>query len=261
MSFAFKIALIFGYINFFIIFLECLYSFYKKDKLYSLWGTIGNVCNGLIMRFISGKFVAFHLVYFTLWYAYLGYGQKNTGPIGFIYCLLLVDFIYYLFHRMHHSFSFLWTFHAVHHGDDKLNLSTAYRISWIEQFYLSIFFTPVVLIGFNPFDVITAFYLLSIYQFLCHSSYLKFPKYFDLVLVTPYNHSIHHDREIHHQNSNFGGVFSIWDRLFNTYTAHIDTFTPGIKGYHQDNFIKMETDPIVRYFRRSPSQVKDFPSK
>ena len=250
MYIVFKIVLFFSFVNFGIIFLEFFLSLYKKDSIYSVWGTIGNVCNGVVLRFVSDKAVTFHFAYFAALFTLFGHAQAPFSAISFLYCLLLVDFVYYLFHRMHHSVSFLWMFHHVHHGDDRLNLSTAYRISWIEQLYLSVFFVPIVLIGFSPVAVLAAFYLLSIYQFFCHSSYLKLPLWLNWILVTPNNHRTHHDQEERHQNSNFGGVFSIWDRLFGTYTAHIDTFTPGIKGYHQDNFIRIQTDPIRSFFSK-----------
>ena len=126
----FKIALFFSLTNFFLIFVEYAYSLYKKDGVYSLWGAVGNVCNGLVLRFVSDKAVAFHFAYFVVLYAFLGYSQISFEVVPFLYCLLIVDLVYYFFHRMHHSFHFLWMFHHVHHGDDKLNLSTAYRISW-----------------------------------------------------------------------------------------------------------------------------------
>jgi sterol desaturase/sphingolipid hydroxylase (fatty acid hydroxylase superfamily) len=38
------------------------------------------------------------------------------------------------------------------------------------------------------------------------------------VLVTPRYHHVHHSCDLALSNSNFGVTFSIWDRLFGTYT-------------------------------------------
>ena len=69
----------------------------------------------------------------------------------------------------------------------------------------------------------------------------------EYIFITPQTHIVHHDQEIKHQNSNFGAMFSIWDRMFGTYTGRVYAITPGIKKYEQNNFIKMESDPIVKY--------------
>ena len=37
--------------------------------------------------------------------------------------------------------------------------------------------------------------------------------------MTPSMHRVHHSPEPHQTNSNYGVVFSFWDRLFGTYVA------------------------------------------
>jgi hypothetical protein len=38
------------------------------------------------------------------------------------------------------------------------------------------------------------------------------------VLVTPRLHFVHHSAKAHVANSNYGFIFSVWDRVFGTYT-------------------------------------------
>ena len=235
-------------ITFLFIAVEYVYSHFKKDGVYSFKGTIGNLLNGLILRIVSTVCISACIVYFINIHTQLSYNFKPSILL-FIVCLTLVDLMYYIFHITHHSVSQLWILHSVHHGDDKFNLSTAYRISWVEQIYIMFFFLPVVLVGFHPIVVLICYNILSLYQFLCHSQYIKFPKFMNYIFITPTLHKVHHDQETKHHNSNFGGIFNVWDRMFGTYVSHLETFTPGIKGYKQDNFIKMETDPVVGYLR------------
>ena len=239
-----------NYFSYFVIFAELLFSLYRKDRIHSISGTVNNVVNGIIVKYIAIQSIAFYSVYLFFWdrNAISLQSQEPLTLFSFITCLLLVDFCYYIFHSLHHSFAFLWMFHSVHHGDDKLNLSTAFRISWIEQLYIFLFFAPILLIGFSLKEVLISYFFLVAYQFFCHNQYLQLPKTFDLIFVTPHSHRIHHDQTLTNQNSNFGGVFSIWDRLFGTYTADIEGFTPGIAGYRQDKFLKLLIDPIMRYF-------------
>jgi sterol desaturase/sphingolipid hydroxylase (fatty acid hydroxylase superfamily) len=73
--------------------------------------------------------------------------------------------------------------------------------------------------------------------------------FFDYLFITPENHRVHHDEDIKNQNSNYGNLFSIWDRMFGTFVRTRENIIFGIKGYYQDNFIKMETDPVIAYIK------------
>ncbi len=245
-----KILLFLGYTTIFLIFIEFIYSLYKKDGIYSKKGTISNTLNGAVLIFISRQFIILYMGYFITWYYILDHEAFSISLINIILALLLVDFAYYLFHLLHHRFIFFWTFHHVHHGDNKLNLSTAYRISWVEQIYEFLFFLPLVVIGIHPLLILISFYILCLWQFICHSQYIKFPHFLSYIFITPQLHAIHHSQINKHQNSNFGGIFSIWDHMFESYVDKIDTFTPGIKGYHQDNLMYIYLDPLQKLLKK-----------
>ena len=228
---------------------ECIYSLYKKDGVYSVRGTVGNMLHGVFLNIISTKTSVAYFGFFFVLYSFLGYSHRGFDLFSFFTCLFFVDFFYYVFHRLHHSLSLLWVLHSVHHSDNKFNMSTYSRASLVQHIYMNVPMIPAVLVGFNPIIILYVSYVLFLYQLYCHSQYVRLPNILEKVLITPHTHSIHHDQEMLHQNSNFGAMFSIWDRFLGTYTPEIDTFKPGIKGYHQDNFIKMETDPIAQHIQ------------
>lgn len=241
--------------NFIFVLLEFFYSFYKKDQIYSVPGTLNNLLGGVVLQILSPRFYKFYFILFLMVSGYLKeYLQFQFSWPSFLICLLLVDFAYYIFHRLHHLYAPLWALHFVHHSDNKLNLSTAMRISWFEQLYIFIFFLPIVFLGFDPIIIFLAFYLLSEYQFFCHSQYFRLPKFFDYVLVTPNNHRIHHDQLRQHQSNNYGGVFIVWDRLLGTYVADIKSFNPGVVGYREDVFYKYQFDGILKWLHKSVSK-------
>lgn len=236
-------------VNFLIVFLEYFYSMYKKDGIYSKFGTLNNIANGIVLNLISARMFAIYMIFFLGYFNFINF-NTSINIYTFILCLFFVDFMYYVFHLAHHKILLLWTLHSVHHGDNKLNLSTALRVSWFEQFYIYLIFVPVLLAGFKPAVAFLAFYVLSEYQFYCHSQYFKLPKFFNLFFITPNNHRTHHDQVSTNQNSNFGGVFSIWDRMFGTYTKEINEFNPGIKNFKEENFLRFEFVPIINYFKK-----------
>jgi sterol desaturase/sphingolipid hydroxylase (fatty acid hydroxylase superfamily) len=150
--------------NFGLIALEYAYSYYKKDDIYSFWGAINNVANGIILNLLSPRFYGVYFIIFSKYYNIFHIKMDYAlHPLRIIVCLLFVDLMYYIFHRVHHAVYLFWTFHIVHHSDHKLNLSTAERISWFEQIYIYIFFIPVLLAGFSPLEIFFCFYTLSAY--------------------------------------------------------------------------------------------------
>ena len=251
--------LIYFLILVFLIGAEFLYSLYKKDSVHLPKTTLGNFVTGLIGHAKNSTFGLFLLSatqsYFLLMLS--DYTVKKSFLL-FTICFFLVDFIYYVLHVLHHNFKFLWIFHFVHHSDYKFNLSTSFRTSWIEECYIFLFFIPVLLIGVPVSYIVVSFIILSVDQYFSHEPYIKWPKFLELFLITPSNHRNHHDQKIPNQNTNFGAIFSIWDRMFGTYSEPIEEkdFIPGIKGYKQDNFIKIQTDPMVEYVRNLFGKVK-----
>jgi sterol desaturase/sphingolipid hydroxylase (fatty acid hydroxylase superfamily) len=171
-------------------------------------------------------------------------------PITFIMCLVLMDFLYYLYHVLSHKILLLWTFHFVHHSDTAFNLSVGFRSSWFEMIGLFSMYSLLLIVGFPLVLFVTVFSITSTYQFLTHSRYFKMPNWFKYIFVTPQYHLMHHGIEMKDQNSNFGGVFTLWDRLFSTYSRKKDVQLFGIEGYHQNNFIKIQTDPMIQYYKK-----------
>ncbi len=217
--------------------------------MYSLLGTLNNILRGLGISVLVIFVDVFFFGYIFPLYARptLYFGTSST--LTFLLCFLVLDLLYYFFHLMKHSFGVLWMLHSVHHSGNRFNMSTYLRASWIER--LTISFIPlfiIIFLGFNLQEITLAIYISFIYQFYCHSQYLQAPKFLQWLFITPHMHRIHHDQAERNQRSNFGAVFSIWDRIFGTYTPEITTFTPGIRGYEQENFIKMETEPVRNYF-------------
>jgi sterol desaturase/sphingolipid hydroxylase (fatty acid hydroxylase superfamily) len=231
---------------------EHLYSLYKKDGIYPRNESFSNYFTWAGINLLSKTTTPFHFIFLFSVFSVLNYSYKHTTLFTLIACLLLVDFSYYVLHRLKHTYAFLWATHHVHHSGKAFNMSTYLRTSWVEHAYLlSAPLIPAVIAGFNPSTVISVSMFLLIYQFYCHSNYLIniLPRWLDLIFITPHLHSIHHDENKKNYNSNFGVCFSFWDSIFNTLTKEITTFTPGIKEYKQENVFKIQLDPLREYLK------------
>lgn len=169
--------------------------------------------------------------------------------IGFLF----LDFIRYWFHRLFHTVPWLWRLHSLHHADSDLDVSTSFRHHPVEFVVGSgLFWIVFVMTGF-PSDIAAAYLLCtSILSCLQHGN-IGLPPSLDLVLqsiiVTPDMHRLHHSVVPDEANSNFGFLFSFWDRVFATHrqmplAAH-DGVQFGLREFRNPNFPQMMLLPVL----------------
>jgi len=140
--------------------------------------------------------------------------------------VVFMDFMLYVWHLLNHEMPLLWRFHRVHHSDLNMDVSTATRFHIVELAISAvikiciIFFlgaSPVGVLIFESFVVLCA-------QF--HHSSLRVPKWFEtlwwIFFVPPSMHRIHHSVIIKERNTNYGTIFSLWDRLLGTLLTNVD---------------------------------------
>ena len=140
----------------------------------------------------------------------------NVGSILLLFFGL--EFFYYWYHRSSHTTRWFWAGHSRHHSPNQLNLSAAYRLGWLGRLTGStLFFTPLVLLGFTPTVVLTSLVLNLLYQFWLHADWIPRLGWLEGMFNTPSNHRVHHARNPEYLDANFGGVLVVFDRLFGTY--------------------------------------------
>jgi sterol desaturase/sphingolipid hydroxylase (fatty acid hydroxylase superfamily) len=187
--------------------------------------------------------------------------------IEFALSFLLMDLAFYYWHLANHRIPFLWRFHNVHHIDPDLDVSTAFRFHFGEIALSGAFsVVQVSAIGLSPWAF--AIYQLAFQaEVIFHHSNLRLPIGFERLLskfiVTPRMHGIHHSQVRRENNSNFGTVFTWWDKLHHTLGLNIpqDKVTVGIPAYTspEDNRIPNALLMPFRkqrdYWRRSDGTV------
>ena len=144
---------------------------------------------------------------------------------------LLLDFLLYAWHRVCHQFDGLWMFHKVHHSDPYLNVSTAFRIHIAELVFTTLLKTAyIILLGIDK-TVVIAYEMVYPLFVMFHHTNITFPgeKWLGQVIVTPQLHRTHHSIEREQHDSNYGAIFSIWDRLLLS-RKEAEPAAVGIKG-------------------------------
>lgn len=127
----------------------------------------------------------------------------------------------YAFHRIAHSTPALWALHRVHHSDMQPDVSTQFRIHPLELVANLLFLVPwVVAMGLDPMTL-AVFQMVELALGVASHSSLALPaaaeRSLRTLIVTPGLHRLHHSNFAFETDTNFGGVFSFWDRLFGTY--------------------------------------------
>jgi sterol desaturase/sphingolipid hydroxylase (fatty acid hydroxylase superfamily) len=165
--------------------------------------------------------------------------------------IVLVDFMYYWDHRLGHRLRVLWAVsHSVHHSSPLFNQTTALRISFVDGFISPWYYTPVILIGFDPFLVAAAFGVVLGYQQWIHTETIGKLGWFDVIMNSPSNHRVHHGVQEQYLDKNYGGIFMIWDHMFGTYEPEGEPVTYGL--VHQIDSV----NPIQVHFAEAIRMVK-----
>ena len=76
---------------------------------------------------------------------------------------------------------------------------------------------PLALLGFPLKVFLTVAVIDLVYQFWVHTRLIGRLGFLELFLVTPSNHRVHHGQNDYCIDKNYGGIFSLWDRMFGTY--------------------------------------------
>ena len=164
----------------------------------------------------------------------------DNGPVKWILAFALFDLAIYLWHVVSHKNDYLWRFHKVHHSDKGFNVSTGFRFHvfdlLIEIIYKCVF---VVIIGVNAYLVLSI-EIFELFFILFHHANIRVPNenLISNVFITPSLHRTHHSKKRSEHDSNYGIVFSIWDRLFATRKEIVPEHI-GLDLIEADNFIQL----------------------
>ena len=185
----------------------------------------------------------------------------ESNALSFWVAVLLWDFAYYWFHRLHHQVRFLWAAHEGHHSSTHFNLSTALRQAWWSPITSLMVFPLLVLAGFHPFVVVSAGGLNLLYQFWIHTELIGRLGPLEAVLNTPSHHRVHHAADARYVGRNLGGILIVWDRLFGTFAPETDRPRYGlVENIHTVNPFKIAAHEYAAIARdlwaaRSPGAV------
>ena len=166
-------------------------------------------------------------------------GLLNIYPLPtWLYILLglmILDFISsWLIHWIQHKVKWMWKFHIIHHSDTWVDTTTANRHHPVESIFRAVFTLLAVVIAGAPMWLFFLYQTLSVLLSQFNHANISLPKWLDntlsWVIVSPGMHKVHHHHAQPLTDTNYGNIFSFWDRIFGTYVyvENSDTLKYGI---------------------------------
>lgn len=200
-----------------LVLLEVAIYKYKGIKSHSYPEIVVNLSIGLAERLM-------YLTMYTLFYGIYEYLHDNyalydiqsnlwTWAVLFI----LMDILWYWYHRSGHQINLFWAVHIVHHSSNDYNLTVAARITMLQHMVRLAFWGMLPVIGFPTHMIMIVMSFIGAYQVFLHHQLGGKLGFLEYIFVTPSSHRVHHGSNDIYIDKNFGGVLIIWDRMFGTF--------------------------------------------
>ena len=180
-----------------------------------------------VIHLIIHTFLAVVIIKLSDWCATAQFGivywTNANILLTIIIGVLALDFSSWLVHLVMHKVPLLWRFHLIHHSDTKVDVTTGLRHHPGDSLLRGLFFLLLIFISGAPM------YSVMIYQTLVvlataftHANIslpVKLDKALSWVLISPNMHKVHHHWKQPYTDSNYGAVFSLWDRILGTFSS------------------------------------------
>lgn len=144
----------------------------------------------------------------------------DSMPFFFQFAVVLVfcELFFYWIHRWSHVSPFLWKFHAVHHGAERVYWANSGRFHFVDAFYTSfMYYLPAFFMGASIEVFILIITFSGVTGFLEHINIYFKAGPLNYVFNTAELHRWHHSTTIEESNKNYGKSLIVWDIVFGTY--------------------------------------------
>lgn len=172
--------------------------------------------------------MAFILLMTAQWTIDATFGILNWLPeiplvVSTLIGLMLLDLIgAYLAHLVQHRIKWMWRFHIIHHTDIYVDTTSANRHHPGESVIRFTFTILAVIIVGAPMWMVFLYQSLSVVFSQFNHANITLPKKVNKLLswfiISPDMHKVHHHYMLPYTDTNYGNIFSIWDRIFGTFS-------------------------------------------
>lgn len=205
--------------------LESAVPLFRMD--YSKWRHAATNIFFTLTTILVNFVLAFLLLTVSDWTQQAHFGILHWVPfpsflLAMLTGLLLLDLIgAYWVHWVEHRVKWMWRFHLIHHTDTHVDTTTANRHHPGESVIRFVFTLLAVAFTGAPIWMVMLYQSLSVVLSQFNHANIAMPQWLDRslswIIVTPDMHHVHHHHVQPYTDTNYGNIFSIWDRLFGTF--------------------------------------------
>lgn len=227
---------------------------YKKNKFRHAAVNFGFT----VMHLIIHTFLAIFIVALSDWCKTNEFGLVYWSNAGILMTILIgvlaLDFSSWLVHLVMHKVPVLWRFHLIHHSDNNVDVTTGLRHHPGDSLLRGIFFILLIFFSGAPMYSVMIYQTLVVLSTAFTHANISLPKNLDRALsyliISPNMHKVHHHWQQPFTDSNYGAVFSIWDRLLGTFMK----LDPSQIRYGLDRYYPNEKDEDFMKLMKKPFQ-------
>ena len=208
-------------------------NLYKKEDTLC---TVGLLTGNMLMVFgLKGATLGFH--YFLFQFKLFNLSELLPMWAIWVLTFVIIDLVFYIYHRISHRVNFLWAIHMSHHSSEEMNFAVSFRQAWFGPLSKIPFFMVLPIIGFDPTLVAVAGVISTLWGIVGHTQIINRLGPLEWFMNTPSHHRVHHGSNSQYIDKNYGNLLIIWDKMFGTFeredekvkfglVKNVNTFNP-----------------------------------
>ena len=228
-------------------------NLYKKNDTLC---TVGLLTGNMLMVFgLKGATLGFH--YFLFQFKLFNLSELMPMWAIWVLTFVIIDLVFYIYHRISHRVNFLWAIHMSHHSSEEMNFAVSFRQAWFGPISKIPFFMVMPLIGFDPTMIAVAGVISTLWGIVGHTQIIGKLGPLEWIFNTPSHHRVHHGSNAEYIDKNYGNLLIIWDRLFGTFEPEKDQVKYGlvnnVNTYNPTKITLMGWQEIFKNIKNAPS--------
>ena len=264
-------------IVFAMILIEVIFSATNNKNLYKKDDTLctAGLLTGNIMMVFALKGITLALHFYLFQFKLFNLPELLPTWALWVLTFIVIDLVFYIYHRISHRVNFLWAIHMSHHSSEEMNFAVSFRQAWFGPVSKLPFFMIMPLIGFDPTIIAVAGVISTLWGIVGHTQIIGKLGPLELIFNTPSHHRVHRGSNSQYIDKNYGNLLIIWDRIFGTFepekepvkyglVKNVNTFNPTkitFMGWHQiyKNIKNASSLNQALYFLFGPPKTKNIP--
>jgi sterol desaturase/sphingolipid hydroxylase (fatty acid hydroxylase superfamily) len=172
------------------------------------------------------------------------FGVLSRHPVWLqaLVLLLVLDFFFYVTHRLKHRWHWWWRLHETHHSTEDMDFLSTVRFHPLEKALdRTIYLLPLLVLGVSDRALLIWATVDAFFGMLIHSNLDIRLGPLIYVMNGPELHRWHHSRDRDRRECNYGNNFSIFDWAFGTAyltREHPTGFGIDDPGYPEGNILR-----------------------